>query len=157
MHEPSPGQPVVDLVWDQGYDASALLRELVLLRTGTDPGPLHHRCASCGSITHGQPYYDGFGWVSIARAGGLVVVAFSADAPIGVDVAVTDETAPGWTRYEALAKARGTGIVTEHDPSAPDVWIEDVPVPPGFTAALAVLSLNQPPAVRAAPRRRATS
>jgi len=152
-------RPVVDVVWDHGYDAAALLREVVLRRTGTDPGPLHHRCQRCGSITHGQPSFDAPVQVSLARAGDLVAVAVGADGPLGIDIEVTSPTAAAWTRHEALAKAHGTGIVVDHAPDGPDAWFADLVLPAGYVGTLAVLTegVSRQPEVRAAPRHTARS
>lgn len=149
---------LVEVVWARGYDAAALLRELVVERIGNDPGPLHHLCPTCGSVTHGRPSYDAPVEVSIARAGGLVVVALSLSGPVGVDVTVRTPDAQAWTRAEALAKAHGTGIVVDHDPGAADVWIQDVAVQDGYASAVAGfrVGLSLQPEVRVAPRRTAT-
>jgi len=149
----------VEVAWDHGYDASALLRELVVRRTGSNPGPLHHLCPTCGDLTHGQPSYDAPVAVSIARAGDLVVVALSLGGPVGVDVTPNGPGARAWARTEALAKARGTGIVLDHDPTAEDVWIQDVALPAGYTGAVAGVrdpGVSELPAVRVAQRRTAT-
>ncbi len=152
---PPPAAGHVDVVWNRGYDAGAMLRELVVSRTGADPGPLHHLCPVCGALTHGRPSYDAPVEVSIARAGDLVVVALSLDGPVGVDAAPTGPGARAWARTEALAKAHGTGIVAAHDPTDPGVWIRDVALPDGIVGAVAGLgpAVSDPPEVRAAPRR----
>lgn len=144
----------VDVVWDHGYDASALLRELVTARTGSDPGPLHHLCPTCGSVTHGRPSYDAPVHVSIARADDLVVVALCLDHPVGVDITPNGPGARSWARTEALAKAHGTGIVVEHDQTADGIWIQDLELLPGYTGAIAWIGagLSDQPAVRATQR-----
>lgn len=146
---------LVDVVWDHGYDAETILREVVTRRTGTDPGPLHHYCPTCGAISHGRPSYDAPVAVSVSRAGDLVVVACTGGSPVGIDVSPHDADARSWTRLEAVAKARGTGIVVPHDPDDPEVWLQDLDLAPGFTGTLAVLGLSRPPEVRVARRRRA--
>ncbi|MFL6061718.1 MAG: hypothetical protein ACJ72E_10825 [Marmoricola sp.] len=127
----------IEVRWSHGYDAEAVLRDLVTGLTGADPGPVHHRCPSCGSVQHGRPYLDAAVAISISRAGGLTVVAV-ADQPVGVDVVVGTDTA--WARTESLAKAHGTGIVTEHDHGATGTWVCDLALPPGFAGAVATLS-----------------
>ena len=146
----------VEIHWSPAYDAEALLREIGLEVVGADPGPLHHRCPACGSITHGQPYFDTEIWVSLARAEGLTVVALSTVGPVGVDVAVgTSEEVDRWVRVEAVAKARGTGLVVEHAPDAVDLWISMLVLPSPYRGAVAGIRpyLSAVPEVRAAPRR----
>lgn len=150
--------PLVEIRWDFGYEADSLLRELAIARTGKDPGPLHHSCPHCASITHGRPSYDACFAVSLARAGGLVVVAFSDQTPVGVDVATVGPGAIAWTRREAVAKARGTGILEDHDVEASDLAIREVELPQGYVGAVAVVTggLGQQWEVRVA-RRSTTS
>jgi hypothetical protein len=147
--------PVIDVVWDHSYDAASMLRELAVRHHGLDPGPLHHLCPACGSVTHGQPSFDAPVAVSIARAGGLTVVALGPAGSLGVDVAVAAPDVSSWTRTEAVAKAHGTGIVVEHDLDADGTWIADLELPAGFVGAVAVVGLSRPPEVRAAPARTA--
>lgn len=98
---------------------------------------LEHECPSCGSTTHGRPQIVPIAalrapaHVSLARAGGLSVVALTDAGPVGVDVEPAgaadfdgfddvalhpdERGAPGdrtrsWVRKEALLKATGTGL-----------------------------------------------
>jgi hypothetical protein len=149
----------VEVRWASGYDAATLLRELAVEVTGADPGPLHHLCPTCGAVSHGRPGFDADVEVSVARADGLVLVALSVAGPVGVDVtAGSGAGARHWVRTEAVAKARGTGLVVEHDLGAPDLWISDLDLAGPFTAAVAGVGdeLSAPPEVRVAPRRTAT-
>ncbi len=96
--------------------------------------PLAQRCAACGSATHGQLRLDAPGapLVSVSYAGGYAVtaVAPAGSAEFGIDAepdteltrrAVAESLGWGaghrpdravaeWTRLEAIAKARGTGL-----------------------------------------------
>jgi 4'-phosphopantetheinyl transferase len=108
-----------------------------------------HECPRCGSDTHGRPRLVATAavrhpaYVSLARAGGLSVVAITDAGPVGVDIeaegaadfAGVEDVAlhPGerattpadptrvWVRKEALLKAYGLGLVV--DPS--DVRLDD--------------------------------
>jgi phosphopantetheinyl transferase len=123
-----------------GATADALVRSLVSKLTGIDPGLVHHTCPHCGSIEHGRPYVDAAVEISIAHAPGLTVVAVTDSGCVGVDVEVGDDR--DWVRTEAVAKAHGTGLVGDrHDEP---VRVEEVAVPPGFVAAVALLSREDP-------------
>jgi hypothetical protein len=148
------GPPAVEVRWTEGYDADAALRRLAREVTGRDPGPLLHRCPTCGSLEHGVPGFEDRSWsVSLARAPGLTVVALSGGSRVGVDVEADGPRAEEWVRTEAVAKVRGTGIVVEHDLAAPDLWIELLGLPAGYVGAVAGLSPRRE--VRAGPLRRA--
>ena len=77
-------------------------------------------CPRCGSAEHGRPWVrvaDGpTPAVSLSYADGLALVAWSWDAPVGVDVERADAVAgaygdaPTWTRTEAVLKAIGEGL-----------------------------------------------
>lgn len=133
--------------WAPVAVADRLVRDLVSVLTGTDPGPVHHCCPRCGSVEHGRPYVDAGVDISVAHAPGLTVVAVSRGGRVGVDVEAGDQRS--WVRTEAVAKAHGTGIVVEH--SADSALIEEVQVPEGFVAAVALLN----PEGTAAPASRA--
>jgi 4'-phosphopantetheinyl transferase len=146
----------------------AALRVLAAEIVGADPADVtvRARCATCGGA-HGRPVLGGSRALdglhaSVAHAGDVVVVAISADGPIGVDAEPRDREAPpgmtlaGWVRIEAVLKADGRGLAV--DParvrSAPDTtggdalvaWIDgegarfrlrDVDLGPGLRAAVA--------------------
>ncbi|HWU33428.1 MAG TPA: hypothetical protein VN108_11160 [Marmoricola sp.] len=94
-----------------------------------------HRCLTCGSTEHGQPFAEGVGGLSLSNAGGVVLAAI-ADGPVGIDhepigsevprsvVAHTSETADPltlWVRKEAILKATGLGL--QVDPTT--FWIDE--------------------------------
>lgn len=130
------GQVLV--AWAPAAVADLLVRESVTALTGTDPGPVHHSCPYCGSVEHGRPYVDADADLSVAHTPGLSLVAVSRRGPVGVDAEVDRGDERAWVRAEAVAKAQGTGIVVEH--LADSAWIEEVHVPEGFVAAVALLS-----------------
>jgi hypothetical protein len=110
--------------------AVALGQELL----GFHPGPLHHRCPSCGSIEHGRPYFDAALEVSVAHTTGLTLVAVGTEGRIGIDVEVAADA--GWVRAEAIGKAYGVGLT---GPAGDDALVLELDVP-GYVAALAVLA-----------------
>lgn len=102
---------------------------------------LRRSCPACGATDHGKPELDvaGAPAISLAHAGGLAVVALSADGPVGVDVedvrpdvdwerarrhvfadaewdATSRDADPAasrlaaWTRKEAASKVTGHGV-----------------------------------------------
>jgi 4'-phosphopantetheinyl transferase len=148
----------------------AALRALAAEIVGADPADVtvRARCATCGGA-HGRPVLGGSRALdglhaSVAHAGALVVVAVSADGPIGVDAEPRDREAPlgttlaEWVRIEAVLKADGRGLAvdpsrvrTAADPADPDgpglvAWIDgedarhrlrDVDLGPTLRAAVA--------------------
>lgn len=129
---------------DRDPVASSLLlaRLAVAEACGVDPGAVRvrRRCPRCGSAAHGVPVADRADGgpaprLSLTRSPGLVAVALSDDAPVGIDVervrAGTDDLArvvlaPGeppaagphrllltWARTEAVLKAAGTGLAVD--------------------------------------------
>lgn len=129
--------------------AHALLRAEAARFHGVAPERivLGHACPRCGGDEHGRPYLVPTATlrvpahVSLARAGGLSVVAITDAGPVGVDVEVEgaagfdgfadvarhpDEDAAAdptrsWVRTEALLKACGRGLAV--DPR--DVLLDD--------------------------------
>lgn len=114
--------------------ATALLRLAVgrILGTPPDRVAVERTCPTCGE-PHGRPRLPGGELeVSISHSGGLVAVAVTATAPVGVDVEEARELdatalaaqilAPGeradgldgfftlWARKEAVVKATGDGL-----------------------------------------------
>lgn len=145
-----------------GRDA---LRALAAELVGADPADVtvRARCATCGGA-HGRPVLGGSRALdglhaSVAHAGDAVVVAVSADGPIGVDAEPRDREAPpgmtlaGWVRIEAVLKADGRGLAVDparvrfaDDAHGTVAWIEgeaaryrvaDVELSPGLVAASA--------------------
>ncbi|MDA3804199.1 4-phosphopantetheinyl transferase [Clavibacter sp. CT19] len=105
-----------------GRDA---LRALAAEIVGADPAAVtvRARCATCGG-PHGRPVLGGSRALdglhaSVAHAGDAVVVAVSADGPIGIDAEPRGRaTPPGmtlgrWVRIEAVLKADGRGLRVE--------------------------------------------
>jgi hypothetical protein len=103
-------------------------------------------CPACGSGAHGRPVAVGVpASVSLAYAADLVVVAWSYDGPVGVDVepagppvddGVGDRTA--WTRVEALLKATGAGVASWPDVELPDLPTALLdPLPDGYVGTVA--------------------
>ncbi|QIS41110.1 4-phosphopantetheinyl transferase [Clavibacter capsici] len=105
-----------------GRDA---LRALAAELVGADPADVtvRARCATCGGA-HGRPVLGGSRALdalhaSVTHAGDAVVVAVSADGPIGIDAEPRGrETPPGmaladWVRIEAVLKADGRGLRVE--------------------------------------------
>lgn len=114
-----------------------LVRAVVAQRVGVRPEEVTVAlsCRRCGSRKHGKPFVERFaGHVSIAHSAGLVVVAVTDAAPVGVDVedrtadvllgptavliSSCDEDLPtdraglfrAWCRKEAVLKATGDGL-----------------------------------------------
>ncbi|QGV65869.1 4'-phosphopantetheinyl transferase family protein [Clavibacter nebraskensis] len=98
------------------------LRSLAAELVGADPADVtvRARCATCGGA-HGRPVLGGSGALdglhaSVAHAGDAVVVAVSADGPIGIDAEPHGREAPPgttlaeWVRIEAVLKADGRGL-----------------------------------------------
>ncbi len=135
-----PTSPVrVDVAWGRSTDAM-LLSRLVANGLGVEVADLveGRLCPACGASDHGRPSVRrgtaSAGWVSLSRKGDVAVVAWSPDAPVGVDV---DDTAAGeeWVRREARGKADGSGI-TGADPA--HLVTRLLTAPEGLVAALAV-------------------
>lgn len=139
--------PLVAVRWSAEHDVSSLAG-----------GEVHHRCLRCGATDHGQPLLADGRHISIARAGGLTVVAI-ATRPVGVDVEPSTPDAQDWVRREALLKLRGLGLAL--DPSTiairdgrVDGWrrarVVDVGAVPGHAVAAAIEAWRRP-TVMAAP------
>ncbi|MBP2457297.1 4'-phosphopantetheinyl transferase [Clavibacter michiganensis] len=103
----------------------AALRALAAELVGADPADVtvRARCATCGG-PHGRPVLGGSRALdglhaSVAHAGHAVVVAVSADGPIGIDAEPRGREAPpgmtlaGWVRVEAVLKADGRGLAVD--------------------------------------------
>jgi 4'-phosphopantetheinyl transferase len=156
----------VTVVWTRAAEAGALLRTEVARVLGTSPEGVQvsRSCLRCGSSDHGRPVVLGKGatrapYVSLSRAGEIVVVAVSCSAPVGVDVERHDaarfagfddvalhphEIAPTiearattWVRKESLLKATGDALhldprlVRLSDPDLPPELVEwSAPNPP---------------------------
>jgi 4'-phosphopantetheinyl transferase len=143
--------------------AAALLRAEVSQFVGVPPHSvrLSRSCPQCGSADHGRPVVLGeeAPFVSLSRAGGVVMVAVSGHGPVGVDVERLDaprfagfddvalhdhEIAPTvearattWVRKESLLKATGDALhvdlrqVRLSDPDLPPELVEwSAPNPP---------------------------
>ncbi|MBF4617707.1 4-phosphopantetheinyl transferase [Clavibacter sp. VKM Ac-2873] len=105
-----------------GRDA---LRTLAAGIVGADPADVtvRARCATCGGA-HGRPVLGGSRALDglhacVAHAGDAVVVAVSADGPIGIDAEPRDREGPpgmtlaDWVRIEAVLKADGRGLAVD--------------------------------------------
>ena len=107
----------VDVRWGRSSDVE-LLRRVVAGGLGVDVEGLVERrlCPRCGGSDHGRPSvrrgHVNAGWVSLARHQDVAVVAWSPDAPVGIDVDARD-AGEAWVRREARGKAAGTGITAE--------------------------------------------
>ncbi|MFT2690007.1 4'-phosphopantetheinyl transferase family protein [Clavibacter zhangzhiyongii] len=114
----------------------AALRELAAELVGAQPDEvtIRARCATCGGA-HGRPVLGGSRALdalhaTVAHAGGAVVVAVSAEGPIGIDAEPRGRaTPPGmtlgrWMRIEAVLKADGRGLRVDPDRVrfADDAW-----------------------------------
>lgn len=133
---------VWQLVEDDPGAADRLLLDEVADVMGCAPDELRvsRFCPRCGSAEHGRPGIasEGAGpppYVGMARAPGIVVVAVSIDAPVGVDVELVGQAWPDgstdvllhpqeragdateltttWVRKESLLKAAGQGLLVE--------------------------------------------
>ncbi|WP_228503588.1 4-phosphopantetheinyl transferase [Clavibacter phaseoli] len=149
----------------------AALRALAAEIVGADPADVtvRARCATCGG-DHGRPVLGGSRALdalhaSVAHAGAAVVVAVSADGPIGIDAEPRDREAPpgttlaGWVRVEAVLKADGRGLRVEpslvhfeDDGHGTVGWIDDEParyrvvdadLGPGLVTAVARRGLGE--------------
>ncbi|HEY6933981.1 MAG TPA: 4'-phosphopantetheinyl transferase superfamily protein [Marmoricola sp.] len=131
----SAGSAVV-VRWADQVDAADLLLAEAAELLGR-PAFVEHRCVRCGADDHGQPYLVGVTslHVSLARAGGLGIVALSTVGRVGVDleredaagfdgfaeaalhpderVHTTQEATRLWVRKEALLKATGRGLTVD--------------------------------------------
>jgi phosphopantetheinyl transferase len=141
--------PRVLVAWSVRRDARLVATSLATELLGRHPGPLHHRCPTCGSIEHGQPSFDAPVAVSIAHAREVSVVAVSTAGPIGIDVEAVGAADHAWVLAEARAKAHGVGLTTP----VPDddlAWSSHLLDVPDHLAVL-VMSGVQVPAVEVRP------
>jgi len=123
--------------------ASLRRRAEALLVAETGASRVVRVCPWCGSDRHGRPTAVGSAAaVSIAYAEGLVVVAWSWQGPVGIDVAVEGPPVgdfgdrQAWTRIEALLKATGEGL--RRDPSdLPDLATAELDLPLGYVGTVA--------------------
>ncbi|OUE24568.1 4'-phosphopantetheinyl transferase family protein [Clavibacter michiganensis] len=119
-----PVDPSADRA-DRTAAGRAALRALAAELTGADPADVtvRARCATCGGA-HGRPVLGGSRALdglhaSVAHAGASVVVAVSAEGPIGIDAEPRDREAPPgstlaeWVRVEAVLKADGRGLAVD--------------------------------------------
>lgn len=136
-------------------DGESALLDLVVATTGQGQPMIDRHCPRCGSTAHGRPVVRGAGTpVSLARSGGLCLVAVGETRPIGIDLetagSVTaralaaagigrspelDHTA-AWVRAEAIGKARGTGLSPHPRPEV--VTVADLDLGDGLVAAVAM-------------------
>lgn len=114
----------VDVVWawadGRADQAATILRHEVARAcgVGADTVALSHLCPSCGSAEHGKPFVtladgDEAPAVSLGRGGDLVVVAFTIDGSIGVDIESAD--APAFTGFDDVALHAGESASTMRD------------------------------------------
>ena len=117
--DPPAGRPARSAA---GRDA---LRALAAWIVGADPADVtvRARCATCGG-PHGRPVLGGSRdldalHASVAHAGDTVVVAVSADGPVGIDAEPRGREAPPgttlevWVRIESVLKADGRGLAVD--------------------------------------------
>jgi phosphopantetheinyl transferase len=130
-------------------------------------------CGHCGDEYHGKPVLCDFSdsiFFNVSSAADLAVIAVSASFDIGVDIetpalhegALDESYVAHWTRYEALMKGTGKGIVDfpgfanpQMHPAKPHDWtIVDLPRVDGTVGALALHSFTAAIAVHHLDRRR---
>jgi 4'-phosphopantetheinyl transferase len=79
---------------------------------------------------------------NLSHTDGLAMIAVSIGRELGIDVERVAHRPEAfyrsWTRTEAHAKARGTGLGPSNDLEAGRWWLGDLPAPPGYLASLAV-------------------
>lgn len=112
-------------------------RAEAILRQETGADVVARLCNRCGSSTHGRPQVHGGAHVSLSYAGDLVAVAWSRSGPVGIDLELGD--ALDWTRFEALVKATGEGIVARPGnlSALPDLPVQALRLPDGYVGAVA--------------------
>jgi|GEM_PF-3736175 len=136
----------------------AALRRILGWYVGRAPGDLgfDRSCLHCGDAGHGKPVLTGVPGAihfSASSTAGVAVVAVSRSVELGVDVEVVPPGAEEvlaldrrrWTRYEALVKGIGVGVVGFGDPEDPFAravpgWATVEVSRPGLVGALAVRS-----------------
>jgi phosphopantetheinyl transferase len=123
-----------------------------VLRAELGATNLARLCPRCGSGAHGRPHLTVARGrapsVSLSYADGLVLVAWTWDGPIGVDVepegpAVGEfGTRREWTRAEAVLKATGEGL--SQDPGElPPMWSMPLDLGPTWVATVAVAGVAE--------------
>ena len=95
-----------------GPDDRSLLADAISETSGCDSSAveIEYRCLRCGSVGHGKPHVvepAGY-FVSLSRSAGLVAVAVTDGAPVGIDI----------TRIDAVARADVSAVLRHSDDDA---------------------------------------
>ncbi|GAA1734562.1 hypothetical protein GCM10009710_13970 [Aeromicrobium alkaliterrae] len=137
----------VEVTWGSADDEQLLRRAVATaLGIGLEDVVESRICPDCGSSSHGRPVVrragppptESAGHVSLSRHEDVAVVAWSAQAPVGIDVDGAGRRA--WVRREARGKCVGAGI-TAPDPA--HLTTRLLMAPSVYVAALAVDSTQE--------------
>ena len=137
----------VEVTWGHADDEHLLRRAVATaLGIGLDDIVETRICPDCGANTHGRPVVRHAGppptrragYVSLSRHREVAVVAWCAEAPVGIDVDGPGRRA--WVRREARGKCVGGGITT---PDPVHLTTRLLMAPSDYVAAIAVDTIGE--------------